>query len=201
MHTGEPLFSGANEVDQMNKIVEVLGLPPKHVLDQASKTKKYFHKLPDGSYVLNIPKDGKKYKPPNSRKMHDIIGVETGGPGGRRLGEAGHSVSDYLKFKDLILRMLDYDPKSRITPYYALQHNFFKRTAEESTTTWGSAASNANSAASGLPQWRIPHLEALMKLMTCSFYEKNVSTCDISPKKIRIDYHYYSPFDIGSCQN
>ena len=122
------------------------------ILLQASKTKKYFHKLPDGSYVLNIPKDGKKYKPPNSRKMHDIIGVETGGPGGRRLGEAGHSVSDYLKFKDLILRMLDYDPKSRITPYYALQHNFFKRTAEESTTTWGSAASNANSAASGLPQ-------------------------------------------------
>ena len=106
--------------------------------------------------MLNIPKDGKKYKPPNSRKMHDIIGVETGGPGGRRLGEAGHSVSDYLKFKDLILRMLDYDPKSRITPYYALQHNFFKRTAEESTgTAWGSAASGASSSiatASGLPQ-------------------------------------------------
>lgn len=70
--------------------------------------------------------------------MHDIIGVETGGPGGRRLGEAGHSVSDYLKFKDLILRMLDYDPKTRITPYYALQHNFFKRTAEESSSVpWG----------------------------------------------------------------
>ena len=109
-------------------------------LFKASKTKKYFHKLPDGSYVLNIPKDGKKYKPPSSRKMHDIIGVETGGPGGRRLGEAGHSVSDYLKFKDLILRMLDYDPKTRITPYYALQHNFFKRTAEESTgTAWPGA--------------------------------------------------------------
>ena len=27
--------------------------------------------------------------------------------------------------------MLDYDPKTRITPYYALQHNFFKRTSEE----------------------------------------------------------------------
>lgn len=34
MHTGEPLFSGANEVDQMNKIVEVLGMPPDHLLDQ-----------------------------------------------------------------------------------------------------------------------------------------------------------------------
>jgi dual specificity tyrosine-phosphorylation-regulated kinase 1 len=27
--------------------------------------------------------------------------------------------------------MLEYDPKTRITPYYALQHNFFKRPAEE----------------------------------------------------------------------
>lgn len=34
MHTGEPLFSGANELDQMNKIVEVLGMPPDHLLDQ-----------------------------------------------------------------------------------------------------------------------------------------------------------------------
>ena len=70
-----------------------------------------------------------------SKKIHDILGVETGGPGGRRLGEAGHSVSDYLRFKDLILRMLEYDPKTRITPYYALQHNFFKRPAEE-TAGW-----------------------------------------------------------------
>ena len=69
--------------------------------------------------------------------MHDIVGVETGGPGGRRLGEPGHSVSDYLKFKDLILRMLEYDPKTRITPYYALQHNFFRRTSEEPSVGWG----------------------------------------------------------------
>ena len=34
---GEPLFSGANEFDQVNKIVEVLGIPPKHVLDQATR--------------------------------------------------------------------------------------------------------------------------------------------------------------------
>ena len=29
MHTGEPLFAGQNEEDQMFKIVEVLGMPPK----------------------------------------------------------------------------------------------------------------------------------------------------------------------------
>lgn len=130
MHTGEPLFSGANEVDQVNKIVEVLGIPPKHVLDQAPKVKKFFHKLPNGSYVLNVSKE-KRYRAAGSKKIHDILGVETGGPEGRRYGEQGHSVSDYLRFKDLILRMLDYDPKTRITPYYALQHNFFKRPSEE----------------------------------------------------------------------
>lgn len=93
-------------------------------------------------YVLKKPKDGKKYKAPATRRLHDIVGVESGGPGGRRGTEAGHSMSDYLKFKDLILRMLDYDPKTRITPYYALQHNFFKRTTDESTNTANSTSSS-----------------------------------------------------------
>lgn len=138
MHTGEPLFSGCNEFDQMNKIVEVLGMPPKHLLDQASKVRKFFDKVTvDGNsqYVLKKSQNDRKYKPPGTRKLHDILGVETGGPGGRRAGELGHTLSDYLKFKDLVIRMLDYDPKTRITPYYALQHNFFKRTTDESTNT------------------------------------------------------------------
>ncbi|XP_068906447.1 serine/threonine-protein kinase minibrain isoform X6 [Tenebrio molitor] len=143
MHTGEPLFSGANEIDQMNKIVEVLGMPPKSLLDQANKTRKFFEKLPsDGRYVLKKAKDGKKYKLPGTRRLHDILGVDTGGPGGRRAGEPGHSTGEYLKFKDLILRMLDYDPKSRITSYYALQHNFFKRTTDECTSTPNSNSSS-----------------------------------------------------------
>ncbi|XP_074652300.1 dual specificity tyrosine-phosphorylation-regulated kinase 1B-like isoform X2 [Tubulanus polymorphus] len=142
MHTGEPLFAGSNEFDQMMKIVEVLGMPPQHILDQAPKTKKYFEKHPDGSYLPRKSKDGKKYKSPGTRKLHDVIGAETGGPGGRRAGEAGHSLSDYLKFKDLILRMLDFDAKTRITPYYALQHNFFKRTSDESTNTSNSTSTS-----------------------------------------------------------
>lgn len=96
---------------------------------------KYILYLYYSRYVLKKPKDGKKYKLPGTKKLHDILGVEVGGPGSRRITELGHTMSDYLKFKDLILRMLDYDPKTRITPYYALQHNFFKRTADESTNT------------------------------------------------------------------
>jgi len=142
MHTGEPLFAGSNEFDQMMKIVEVLGLPPKHILDQAQKTRKYFEMMPDGSYLPRKSKDNKKYKPPGSRSLHEVLGAETGGPGGRRAGEPGHGTPDYLKFKDLIQRMLEYDPKTRTTPYYALQHNFFKKTSDESTNTSNSTSTS-----------------------------------------------------------
>ncbi|KAG7471317.1 hypothetical protein MATL_G00123310 [Megalops atlanticus] len=142
MHTGEPLFSGANEVDQMNKIVEVLGIPPSHIMELAPKARKFFERLSDGTWGVKKTKDGKRYKPPASRKLHSVLGVEVGGPGGRRAGESGHAVADYLKFKDLILRMLDYDPKTRIQPYYALQHSFFKKTADEGTNTSSSVSTS-----------------------------------------------------------
>ncbi|KAH1019812.1 hypothetical protein HUJ04_009575 [Dendroctonus ponderosae] len=51
---------------------------------------------------------------------------------------------------DLISRMLDYDPRTRITPYYALQHGFFRRTSDEGTNT-GAAAAVGNHSASSSP--------------------------------------------------
>jgi hypothetical protein len=50
------------QVDQMNKIVEVLGIPPAHILDQAPKARKFFEKLPDGTWSLKKTKDGKRVK-------------------------------------------------------------------------------------------------------------------------------------------
>ncbi|KRZ70813.1 Serine/threonine-protein kinase minibrain, partial [Trichinella papuae] len=135
MHTGEPLFSGTNEFDQVMKIVEVLGLPPKEILDAAPRTAKYFEKNPDGSYRCKTARDGRRYEVPGERKLSTILGVYQNGPGGRRVGEPGHNEADYLKFQDLVLRMLDYDSKTRITPYYALQHAFFKKTIDEGTNT------------------------------------------------------------------
>nr|CAB3240363.1 dual specificity tyrosine-phosphorylation-regulated kinase 1B [Phallusia mammillata] len=149
MHTGEPIFAGSNEEDQMNKIVEVLGMPPQHMLENASsqKVRKMFERQSDGTWKMK--KQGKKYKEPGSRKIHEILGVESGGPGGRRGSEAGHTEQDYLKFKDLILRMLTYDPKERLTPFYALQHSFFKKTADGSTNTSSSPAQDLSSSSAG----------------------------------------------------
>lgn len=48
---------------------------------------------------VNVCSGYRKYRLPGTRRLHDILGVEGGGPAARRRGEPGHSVSDYLKFK------------------------------------------------------------------------------------------------------
>jgi len=37
MHTGEPLFSGSDQFDQIQKIVKILGMVPQHMLDKANE--------------------------------------------------------------------------------------------------------------------------------------------------------------------
>lgn len=133
MHTGEALFAGTCEHDQMMRIVEVLGMPPKHMLESAPKTKKFFDKTEDGNYVCRRSRDGKHYRPAGQRRLADIIGVDSGGPGGRRLGEHGHTPEEYAKFKDLVERMLTFDPQQRVTPHQAVRHPFFKRSDDSSS--------------------------------------------------------------------
>ena len=52
MHTGEALFAGQNEQDQMARIVEVLGMPPKHMIDASPVAANFFKKGDDGNWVL-----------------------------------------------------------------------------------------------------------------------------------------------------
>ena len=47
------------QFDQMMKIVEVLGVPPRHMLDNAPKANRFFDRLPDGSYIPKKSKEGK----------------------------------------------------------------------------------------------------------------------------------------------
>jgi len=130
LHTGEPLFPGSNEYDQMMKIISLLGLPPVHMIESSSKAKKFFNKKYDDvthKFIYEV-KEPKKVVP---RDLSTILGVSSGGPGGRRIGESGHSYYDYLKFKDLIYNMLLYDPHKRISIVNALQHSFFVQSSNE----------------------------------------------------------------------
>lgn len=139
MHTGEPLFAGQEEADQVSKIYELLGAPPAEMIKAGTKGMKHFRKSDDGtSYVLRHPRN---YKP---RSLNDVLGVEIGGPEGRRQGEAGHTVTDYLKLKDLIMKMLKYDPTKRICPFEAINHTFFGSSESAEVQTEAPSASNSS---------------------------------------------------------
>lgn len=122
LHTGEPLFGGANQVDQICRIVDVLGMPPLEMI-RASPDKVrtlFFEKIKPGEestlpavcdtsctvldpnenvlYVLKRPNKDM----PKPRKLEEIIGVYTFGPSGRRVGEANHNQARYLEFLDFV---------------------------------------------------------------------------------------------------
>ena len=71
------------------------------------------------------------------------------GPGGRRRFDADHSVSEYLKFEDLIKQMLEWDPLKRIKPDQILKHEFFKKKIEEMDVNWVTSASTVDSGGAG----------------------------------------------------
>ncbi|KAA3676116.1 dual specificity tyrosine-phosphorylation-regulated kinase 1 [Paragonimus westermani] len=122
LHTGEPLFAGQNEVGQMMKIIEVLGMPPRGLLEKSRRWHVFFERTIDRNYIPKVA-----CQPPGSRRLSDILGVNTGGPRGRRAQEPGHSPEDYKIFMEFVLRMLAFDPDRRIRPTNALIHPFFRR--------------------------------------------------------------------------
>ena len=63
---------------------------------------------------------------PPRQKLADIIGIATGGPGGRRLGERGHDIAHYAAFNDIVSSMLRLTPSDRVKPEDALTHRFLQ---------------------------------------------------------------------------
>jgi len=123
LFTGFPLFPGEDEHDQLACIIELLGMPPKKLLD-VSKRASYFVSsrgyprycsqttLPDGSIILkgNMSRKGKTRGPPDSKD----------------LSKALKGCDDPL-FIDFITQCLEWDPERRITPAMALRHNWLRR--------------------------------------------------------------------------
>ena len=106
MHTGEPLFGGANEGDQLRKIVETLGPLPPAMCERASAKKKAL-----------IPHDAVKI-----RDLKEVVRDAKM----RNRDKEDHTDEDYRLFLDLVLQMLTYEPADRIPPLRGLQHPFLQ---------------------------------------------------------------------------
>jgi dual specificity tyrosine-phosphorylation-regulated kinase 2/3/4 len=106
---GYPLFPGESEKEQMQYIMEVLGLPPAHLLERSTRKKLFFEE------------NGEVKLPANSRgRVHK--------PGTKTLEQAVRC-QDRL-FLDFIGRCLDWDPATRLRPEEALQHPWVLETAK-----------------------------------------------------------------------
>ncbi|CAL1544916.1 unnamed protein product [Lymnaea stagnalis] len=121
--TGYPLFPGEDEGDQLACIIELLGMPPQKLLDQAKRARNFIsskgypryctvNTLPDGSTVLQGGR---------SRR-----GKTRGPPGSKDLVTALKGCDDPM-FLDFMRRALDWDPQNRLTPTQALRHAWLRR--------------------------------------------------------------------------
>ncbi|XP_043283897.1 homeodomain-interacting protein kinase 2 isoform X3 [Venturia canescens] len=130
---GWPLYPGSSEYDQIRYISQTQGLPTEHMLNNASKTTKFFYRDTDSTYPfwrLKTPEEHEAetgIKSKEARKyifncLDDIgqVNVPTDLEGGQLLAEK----ADRREFIDLLKRMLTMDQERRITPVEARDHLF-----------------------------------------------------------------------------
>lgn len=146
MHTGEPLFSGSDQFDQMQKIVQLLGMVPDNMLQQSSDRTRgqFFEKSASGGWQLRQTKppssksgsaaSSSSEKPkapivPSENPVASLAEVVYVGSSRHKKktppqAETINTPENYEKFVDLVYKMLAYEPEDRIKPAQALEHPF-----------------------------------------------------------------------------
>lgn len=101
---------------------------PKPLKPYSTLWKEQSSKLNDGSDASPMASlKASLFEEKSRQTLSEFIGMQSGGPGGLRAGEKGHSTEDYLLFLDLLQRMLAYDPVDRISAADALAHHFIMK--------------------------------------------------------------------------
>ncbi|OQV11652.1 Dual specificity tyrosine-phosphorylation-regulated kinase 4 [Hypsibius exemplaris] len=100
---GRPLFPGENEADQLSCIMEVIGLPPRRVLNSAPRARYFFDT--SGNPTRTVNTRGKK-RVPGTKPLQAIL-----------------KTSD-RRFVDFMKRCLEWDPRTRITADQLVSHEW-----------------------------------------------------------------------------
>ncbi|XP_015594634.1 dual specificity tyrosine-phosphorylation-regulated kinase 2 [Cephus cinctus] len=121
--TGFPLLPGEDEADQLACIIELLGMPPQRLLENAKRSRHFISSkgypryctattMADGTTMLSggLSRRGKLRGPPGSKELKRAL----------------KGCDDPL-FLDFIRRCLEWDPELRMTPGRALRHAWLRR--------------------------------------------------------------------------
>ncbi|GAB1291318.1 Dual specificity tyrosine-phosphorylation-regulated kinase 4 [Apodemus speciosus] len=101
LYTGYPLFPGENEVEQLACIMEVLGLPPAHLVQTASRRQIFFDSK---GFPKNITNNRGEKRYPDSKDLTMMVKTYDS------------------SFLDFLRRCLVWEPSLRMTPDQALKH-------------------------------------------------------------------------------
>ena len=135
LHTGHPLFDGADEKEQIVRHYELLGCPPYEMVYGNSKALQ-FYECDSGRRAVRLRDKLTARKV--SSVQHEL--------GAKFVAGDERSVH----FVDLVTKLLSYSPKHRIKPYEALSHPFFDIlqqhcSASSSSSSCRTIADTANS--------------------------------------------------------
>ncbi|KAG1521492.1 hypothetical protein G6F52_006700 [Rhizopus delemar] len=103
LYTGAPLFPGENEQDQLACMMEIMGVPERHLIDRCTRRKLFFDSNGKPRIVSNS-KGKKRY--PNTKPLFQAL----------RSRDA--------VFVDFIQNCLTWDPDHRMTSKEALEHEW-----------------------------------------------------------------------------
>ncbi|XP_050453756.1 probable serine/threonine-protein kinase dyrk2 isoform X2 [Cataglyphis hispanica] len=128
LYTGYPLFPGEDEIEQLACIMEVLGLPPEHIISHATRRRLFFDQKGSPRCVTNS-KGKKRWA------------------GSKNLSMALRC-SDML-FVNFVSRCLEWDPKKRMTPDEAMRHEWLTSSSSSHVSSSSSAIASSTVNASG----------------------------------------------------
>eukprot|EP00163_Fabomonas_tropica_P027105 TRINITY_DN5133_c0_g3_i1.p1 TRINITY_DN5133_c0_g3~~TRINITY_DN5133_c0_g3_i1.p1 ORF type:complete len:339 (-),score=53.41 TRINITY_DN5133_c0_g3_i1:542-1558(-) len=103
LYTGYPLFPGENEVEQLACIMEIMGLPPTHMVESTNRRKVFFDSSGNPRLVPNSR--GKKRRP-GTKDLAAVVKCND------------------RTFIDFLQQCLRWDPSERLTPAQAMRHEW-----------------------------------------------------------------------------
>eukprot|EP00092_Neocalanus_flemingeri_P033535 GFUD01036453.1.p1 GENE.GFUD01036453.1~~GFUD01036453.1.p1 ORF type:complete len:570 (+),score=80.98 GFUD01036453.1:226-1710(+) len=126
---GFPILSGENYFDQMAMMIELLGIPPEHLLkgdQRTSKRSQMFFSSNGTPRYCRVTDNDTMNKGGKSRRGKY---ASRGPPGSRDLGTAlrGSVKVEDSMVVDFIRKCLEWDPKHRMTPEMALRHSWLRK--------------------------------------------------------------------------
>ena len=105
MLSGRPLFHGEDEQEQLQSIMEVMGLPPEAVLKDCSRRLLFFTEGNEPRLKVN---SRGRVKQPGTKRLEELVNEET-------------AVVEFVR------RCLDWDPRTRLTPEDGLRQSWLAK--------------------------------------------------------------------------